>query len=126
MDHVLGTQLGDVQLSACGPPPILPRIAIKHRVLGIVGRETTLCAAVRLLYSESAAELERLEILDEGSVEPTTTDEVVACAVSMPNRKAPGPDGIQNEIINTAVTTDPQYFTGMFNKCLNAGAFPAR
>lgn len=53
-----------------------------------------------------------------------TRDEVLRAAARLPNGKAPGPDGIPNEILVAAVNKHPDIFVTVFNRCWKAGVFP--
>ena len=44
----------------------------------------------------------------------------------MGNRKAPGVDGIPNEVWKGLVKIFPKYITAIYNKCLKEGVFPRR
>lgn len=46
-----------------------------------------------------------------------TTIEIVGAAHSLPNGKAPGPDGIQNELFKSAASCDPRRFQTVLNRC---------
>jgi len=58
--------------------------------------------------------------------EPFSMAELTTAARSLPNGKAPGPDGLSNEIIKTAVSVDPSRFLCTYNACLASGKFPDR
>ncbi|XP_008190142.1 uncharacterized protein LOC103311988 [Acyrthosiphon pisum] len=62
--------------------------------------------------------------LDGGQLVPFSIDAFKAAAKSLPNQKAPGPDGLSNEIIKVAVSTDPTASMRAFNACLESGQFP--
>lgn len=53
-----------------------------------------------------------------------TENEVKAAARGLPNGKAPGPDGVPNEVLKTAVGAHPWYFKEVFNGCLRSACFP--
>jgi len=53
-----------------------------------------------------------------------SADDVKARARALPNGKAPGPDGIPNEVLKVAVDLFPQSFAGMFNSCLRDAYYP--
>ncbi|MBW0486188.1 hypothetical protein O181_025903, partial [Austropuccinia psidii MF-1] len=55
---------------------------------------------------------------------PVTEEEVMRTISSLPNRKAPGPDGIPNELIKIAKTLLTPPLTCIFNMCLRQGLFP--
>lgn len=55
-----------------------------------------------------------------------SAEELTTAARSLPNRKAPGPDGLSNEIIKAAVSANPSRFLRTFNTCLASGKFPDR
>lgn len=46
-----------------------------------------------------------------------TAFEIIEVAMSMPNRKAPGPDSIPNEVIKVAVASLTKRFQEVFTKC---------
>jgi len=50
--------------------------------------------------------------------------EILNAAKSLPNGKAPGPDGITNEILRVAVSGNPDAFQSLFNRCFSDGCFP--
>ncbi|MBW0518796.1 hypothetical protein O181_058511 [Austropuccinia psidii MF-1] len=53
-----------------------------------------------------------------------TKEEVKQMISSLPNRKAPGPDGIPNELIKIEETLLTPHLTCLFNLCLKQGRFP--
>lgn len=57
--------------------------------------------------------------------QPFTVDEIVEAAKGLPNRKAPGPDGVNNELLKAAVCANPRRFLSTFNKCPAEVVFPA-
>lgn len=57
---------------------------------------------------------------------PFSIAELTSAASSLPNGKAPGPDGIRNEVIKAAISFDPARFQRAFNVCLTSGTFPER
>ncbi|MBW0517154.1 hypothetical protein O181_056869 [Austropuccinia psidii MF-1] len=58
---------------------------------------------------------------------PPVTDEEVSGTIStLPNKKAPGPDGIPNELIKIAETLLTPHLTHLFNACLRQGRFPTQ
>jgi len=61
------------------------------------------------------------EDLDRGCF---SVEEVKAAARRLPNGKAPGPDGIPNEVLKVAVGLFPQYFTEMYNSCTRSAYYP--
>lgn len=50
--------------------------------------------------------------------------DVASAAGSLPNNKAPGPDGISNEMIKVAVNASPESFAHAYNRCFAEGCFP--
>lgn len=63
---------------------------------------------------------------DGDDVATITAAEVKAAAAGIPNGKAPGPDGVPNEVLRKAVTTYPEYFAALYNCCLRSAHFPAQ
>ncbi|MBW0482641.1 hypothetical protein O181_022356 [Austropuccinia psidii MF-1] len=57
---------------------------------------------------------------------PITEDEILGTISTLPNKKAPGPDGIPNELIKTAETLLTPHLTHLFNACLKQGRFPTQ
>jgi len=53
-----------------------------------------------------------------------SVDEVKAAARGLPNGKAPGPDGIPNEVLKIAVSLFPQVFTALYNSCMRNAYYP--
>jgi len=53
-----------------------------------------------------------------------TVTEVKAAARGLPNGKAPGPDGVPNEVLKTAVGAHSWYFKEVFNECIRSAYFP--
>jgi len=53
-----------------------------------------------------------------------TADDVKAAARGLPNGKAPGPDGIPNEVLKAAVGLSPQFFAALFNSCMREAHYP--
>lgn len=50
--------------------------------------------------------------------------EFKAVARALPEGKAPGPDGMPNEVLKIAVETDPRRFVCMYNKCIKQSYYP--
>ncbi|MBW0553652.1 hypothetical protein O181_093367 [Austropuccinia psidii MF-1] len=57
---------------------------------------------------------------------PVTNDEVLGTISTLPNKKAPGPDGIPNELIKIAEPLLTPHLTHLFNSCLRQGGFPTQ
>ena len=53
-----------------------------------------------------------------------TVDEVLRCAKKMKNGKASGVDGVNNEMIKTAIECIGNILVKIFNKCLQLRYFP--
>lgn len=51
---------------------------------------------------------------------------MTTAARKLPNGKAPGPDGIPNEVIRAAVMEYPQRFAAIYNWCIKDATFPSR
>lgn len=49
--------------------------------------------------------------------------EVVMAAKILPNGKAPGPDGIPNEVLKAAVEACPNRVTSLFNVCIKSAHY---
>ena len=58
--------------------------------------------------------------------EQFTVHEVANVIQGLSNRKAPGEDGIPNEVWKGLVEILPKYLTAIYNKCLKEGVFPNR
>lgn len=54
-----------------------------------------------------------------------TYSELMMDISKMKNKKAPGDDGLSNEIVREAVKLDPELFLFVFNACLREGVFPS-
>lgn len=55
-----------------------------------------------------------------------TNEELIAVAKKMKSKKAPGPDGIPNVALKTAIVTNPDIFRSSLQICLNEGHFPSQ
>lgn len=53
-----------------------------------------------------------------------SAEEVKAAARGLPNGKAPGPDGVPNEVLKVAVGLFPQSFAALFNSCMRNAYYP--
>lgn len=53
-----------------------------------------------------------------------TSAELKRACAKIANQKAPGPDGIPNIALKTAVRAAPEMFLRMYNRCLQEGDFP--
>lgn len=100
---------------------LIPGIDLPGRLEGVVE------ALFPTVGQRSTSDRGSLDPPSTGYVEhsPITMREVVEVAKTLPNGKAPGPDGIFNEIIKEAVLCDPQRFQLLFNKCILEGRFPS-
>jgi len=58
--------------------------------------------------------------------EEFTVQEVTYVIQDMGNFKAPGEDGILNEVWKCVSTMLPRYMTAIYNGCLREGVFPKR
>lgn len=91
--------------------------------LELPGRKESIIAE---LFPHAAGTLtRRYQQLENDSV-PFTGEEVLACVSTFSNRKAPGPDGMPNEVVKAAAFSNPDQFCNLFNKCLEKGSFPRR
>lgn len=57
-------------------------------------------------------------------ITPVTNQEVEAASVRLRMGKAPGPDGVPNEVLKIAVKTRPEIFQKIFSQCMIDGVFP--
>jgi len=64
------------------------------------------------------------EAPDTQDDEEFTLQEVSNTIQSMGNKKAPGGDGIKNEVWNCIGAILPRYLTAIYNGCLMEGIFP--
>lgn len=55
---------------------------------------------------------------------PITLQELEAARKRLRLGKAPGPDGVPNEVLKAALKTHPQMFGEVFNRCMEHGVFP--
>jgi len=53
-----------------------------------------------------------------------SVEDVKAAARGLPNGKAPGPDGIPNEVLEVAVGLFTQFFAALFNSCMRNAYYP--
>lgn len=53
-----------------------------------------------------------------------TNEELIAVAKRLKMKKAPGPDGIPNQALKTAILTYPDMFRTTMQKCIDEGCFP--
>lgn len=60
---------------------------------------------------------------DESSI---TNEELIKAATALKANKAPGPDGIPNQVLKLAIEENPDMFRLVLQKCLNDGVFPDR
>ena len=56
-------------------------------------------------------------------IPPFTVEELMAVVSGLPGRKAPGPDGIPNEVLKVVAAEKPRVLLDMFNACLRVGLF---
>jgi hypothetical protein len=57
-------------------------------------------------------------------IPPVTNQEVEAASARLRIGKAPGPDGVPNEVLKVAVKTRPEMFQKIFSQCMIDGVFP--
>lgn len=58
--------------------------------------------------------------------EEFTTEEIIEATANLKPKKAPGPDGISNEIIKAATEANPEYIRQVMSKCFTQGIFPRK
>jgi len=61
-----------------------------------------------------------------GVVPPISLEELQKAAKKVGDSKAPGPDGIPNMALKTAIKLRPDLFLEVYNACLKEGVFPGR
>lgn len=61
---------------------------------------------------------------DDVTMSPVSTEELLAAAKKMKTNKAPGPNGIPNIALKTAVQAYPEMVSATMQKCLDEGHFP--
>jgi len=66
------------------------------------------------------------ESIDTANDKEFTVQEIKNAVASMGNKKAPGEDGITNEIFKSLVEILPRYITANYKGCLRSGTFPTR
>lgn len=66
----------------------------------------------------------RAEYKEASPLRKFTEDELKIAVHRMPNRKAPGPDGIPNEVVKLMASKSPLMFLNTFNHCMETGYFP--
>ena len=71
-------------------------------------------------------ELEIGDLSSEEPVPPITLEELKAASARLGNKKAPGPDGIPNVALKSAIKLAPDMFLHMYNRCLQEGYFPEK
>ncbi|GHJ61429.1 hypothetical protein NOK12_39470 [Nocardioides sp. OK12] len=54
-----------------------------------------------------------------------TEEELLRAALSIQNKKAPGPGGLPAEVMNAVAQSHPKLLLNMYNMCLREGIFPA-
>lgn len=55
-----------------------------------------------------------------------TTGEILVAAKRMTSGKAPGPDGIPDEVLRQVAHIRPEFLLDVYNRCLSQGHFPER
>lgn len=55
-----------------------------------------------------------------------TVEELLAAAKSLKTNKAPGPDGITNQVLKVAIKENPNMFRSTLQGCMDTGLFPDR
>lgn len=51
-------------------------------------------------------------------IPPFSLDELVAAGLNLPRGKAPGPDGVPDEVLRVIIKTRPELLLPTFNRCL--------
>ena len=57
---------------------------------------------------------------------PISKEELLKASKKIGNYKAPGPDGVPNVALSTAIRNRPELFVEVYNSCLQEGVFPNR
>lgn len=55
-----------------------------------------------------------------------TNEELIKAASALKANKAPGPDGIPNQVLKLAIEENPDMFRSALQKCMDTGVFPDR
>jgi len=66
------------------------------------------------------------ETIETADDKEFSEQEVKNAVASMGGKKAPGEDGIPNEVYKKLVEILPRYITAIYNECLTKGTFPER
>ncbi|KFM76920.1 Hypothetical protein in type-1 retrotransposable element R1DM, partial [Stegodyphus mimosarum] len=74
---------------------------------------------------EQAITRNQAPTLDTKNDPPITIREILTVLHQLPQRKAPGPDGIDYRIIKQVIRANTSLFMALFNKLLDTGTFPS-
>ena len=101
-----------------------PIVTKRFRRQALVGPQSPerMLWIVETLFAEHP-EREQAEIIEQEEIQGFNAKELQAAAGSMGKRKAPGPDGIPAEIINTIARETPSILLRMLNACLQTERF---
>ena len=81
---------------------------------------------VSTLFPQQREELQDKDMFMDRTEVPTISEEELRNACSkIGNTKAPGPDGVPNIAMKTAIKSRPDIFLDAYNTCLREGVFPA-
>lgn len=107
-----------------------PYKVVMHRIKSLPMNTPTcpdiMMGIVQHLFPERPALEERhsQRIIDD--IPPITQDELMRACSRLGNSKSPGPDGIPNIALKTAILRRPEMFLDMYNACMGSGVFPDR
>jgi len=64
--------------------------------------------------------------VNRARIKLTSAEEVFQVLKTILDDKAPGPDGIPNKVIKTAIKANTKEYVDMYNACLTKGVFPSK
>lgn len=104
----------------------MKKLKVRTPILGaeIPGRINSI---IEHLFPEESVHIQEgisVTLEEDSHYIPITTTEVLEEIARLPHGRAPGPNGIANELIKTVIRSDPDYVTRLFNRCITEKYHP--
>lgn len=103
---------------------VMKKMGNRNKIPGITNPDWARTIVETLFPKATSPSIYFPTVESAGEYEPFSNEEILYTARKLKKAKAPGPDGVPNEIITLTAQCWPELFTDTFNMCLKTGIFP--